>query len=248
MFLFRCPCCQHMFLVDERNSSGQIVRCPNSGQPFRLPPQLPDNFTEGHWAACQDSTILTTYANYRASPRKKRLLQCAFVRSICDERSRALLEPMLEVAEAFADRRVRILGLERARLRFESDLVSWALGEARDSIRYAASWAFQNHAGCSSGAQTPSRRALHCAYVRDVMGNPFRGPPLIRQAWLSANDEAVKRVAQAIYDERAFERMPILADALEDAGCDDVTLLEHCRGEGPHTRGCHVVDALLGKS
>jgi hypothetical protein len=54
-------------------------------------------------------------------------------------------------------------------------------------------------------------------------------------------------MAQAIYDERAFDRLPILADALEDAGCTNADILGHCRGAGPHAKGCWVVDLLLGK-
>jgi hypothetical protein len=54
-------------------------------------------------------------------------------------------------------------------------------------------------------------------------------------------------LAQAIYDDRAFDRLPILADALEEAGCDTADILAHCRGPGPHVRGCWVVDLILGK-
>ena len=54
-------------------------------------------------------------------------------------------------------------------------------------------------------------------------------------------------IAEGIYEERAFGRMPILHDALLAAGCDDENILAHCRGEGPHVRGCWVVDLLLGK-
>jgi hypothetical protein len=53
--------------------------------------------------------------------------------------------------------------------------------------------------------------------------------------------------AQAIYDGRAFDRLPILADALEEAGCENREILDHCRMPGPHVRGCWVVDLLLGK-
>ena len=79
------------------------------------------------------------------------------------------------------------------------------------------------------------------------MGNPFRARPPIAQAWLASNDSAVFRVASSIYDERAFDRLPILADALEDAGCNDAVLLEHLRGPGPHVRGCFALDLLLVK-
>jgi hypothetical protein len=79
--------------------------------------------------------------------------------------------------------------------------------------------------------------------VRDLFGNPFR-PTSVNPAWLAANDGAVRRLARAIYDERAFDRLPVLADALEEAGCTDADVLGHCRGPGPHARGCWVIDLL----
>jgi hypothetical protein len=66
----------------------------------------------------------------------------------------------------------------------------------------------------------------------------------INSAWLSSS---VVSLAQAIYDDRTFDRLPILADALEDAGCTNQDILNHCRQPGEHCRGCWVVDLLLGK-
>jgi len=83
-----------------------------------------------------------------------------------------------------------------------------------------------------------------CHQIRDIFGNPFR-PVAFDPAWQS---ETVVALATGIYAERAFERMPILADALEEAGCDNTDILNHCRGDGPHVRGCWVVDLVLGKS
>jgi hypothetical protein len=83
--------------------------------------------------------------------------------------------------------------------------------------------------------------------VRCVSGNPFR-PVTIAPPWLSWNGATVPKMAQAIYDGRTFDRLPILADALEEAGCDNADVLAHCRSEGPHVRGCWVVDLILGKS
>jgi len=80
--------------------------------------------------------------------------------------------------------------------------------------------------------------------LRDIFGNPFR-PIAIDPRWLTST---VVDLASAIYQEKAFDRMPILADALMDAGCDNEEIIAHCRGEGPHVRGCWAVDLLLGKS
>ncbi|MBN9521069.1 hypothetical protein J0H58_21550 [bacterium] len=79
--------------------------------------------------------------------------------------------------------------------------------------------------------------------MRDIFGNPFR-PVALDPAWRT---EAVVALAAGIYADRAFERLPVLADALEDAGCDHADVLTHCRGAGPHVRGCWVVDLFLGK-
>jgi hypothetical protein len=83
--------------------------------------------------------------------------------------------------------------------------------------------------------------------LRDIFGNPFR-PAHIDPECLAWNGSTVLKLAQAIYDDRTFDRLPILADALEDAGCTNTDILEHCRGPGPHVRGCWVVDLLTGKS
>jgi hypothetical protein len=80
--------------------------------------------------------------------------------------------------------------------------------------------------------------------VRDVLGNPFRPPAPVAPAWVTA---AVADLAGTIYTAGALDRLPILADALEEAGCTDADLLAHCRGPGPHARGCWAVDLLVGK-
>lgn len=77
--------------------------------------------------------------------------------------------------------------------------------------------------------------------LKDIFGNPFR-PVTIDSAWLSPYAVAL---ARTIYEDRALDRMPELAEVLEAAGCDEVEILDHCRQPGPHVRGCWVVDALL---
>ena len=83
--------------------------------------------------------------------------------------------------------------------------------------------------------------------IRDIFGRPL-SPEAVEPAWLAWNNGTVPAIARCVYDERRFEDLPILADALEDAGCTDAALLDHCRGPGPHVRGCWAVDLLLGKA
>lgn len=85
---------------------------------------------------------------------------------------------------------------------------------------------------------------MHQANIaRDITGNPFR-PAKFLPSWRT--DTAVA-LAKQMYESRDFIAMPILADALQDAGCDSEDVLNHCRGDGPHVRGCWVVDLVLGK-
>jgi hypothetical protein len=83
--------------------------------------------------------------------------------------------------------------------------------------------------------------------LRDIFGNPFRPTPGIDPGWLTRGGNAVAAVARTVYEGRAFDRLPVLADALEDAGCADPDLLGHLRGPGPHVRGCWALDLVLGK-
>jgi hypothetical protein len=80
--------------------------------------------------------------------------------------------------------------------------------------------------------------------ARDIFGNPFR-PVAFDPRWRSESAVALARTA---YDTRDFTLLPILADALEEAGCDHADVLAHCRDpNGVHVRGCWVVDGVLGK-
>jgi len=88
------------------------------------------------------------------------------------------------------------------------------------------------------------QRAAQVALLRDIFGNPFH-PPALHVDWLTPD---VVSLARAIYDDRAFSRMPELAGALEAAGCDDADVLANCRAAGEHVRGCWVLDVVLGKS
>jgi hypothetical protein len=84
---------------------------------------------------------------------------------------------------------------------------------------------------------------LQASIFQDIVGNPFR-PVVFDARWRTADTVGLSR---AIYEDRAFARLPLLADALMDAGCAEDRILDHCRSRGPHTRGCWVVDLVLGK-
>ena len=86
--------------------------------------------------------------------------------------------------------------------------------------------------------------ARQAEFIREVFGNPFR-PVTVDPAWLTSD---VRLLATGIYDEKAFDRLPILADALQDAGCDNDDILNHLRDTGAtHVRGCWALDLVLGK-
>jgi len=122
---------------------------------------------------------------------------------------------------------------------------SLALAEIEDRSR-----CFQS----SRDAVTPAMFATHenaetvhrerlARVLRCVFGNPFKAIAF-DPAWRTAN---VTKQAQGIYEERAFERMAVLGDALEETGCTSPEILNHCRAKGVHVRGCWVVDGVLAK-
>lgn len=95
-----------------------------------------------------------------------------------------------------------------------------------------------------AGRQKQSAETAALAHlVREQLGNPFQ-PYHFEPSWRT---ETVVALASVIEAERAFDRMPILADALEEAGCDERPTLDHLRGPGPHARGCWVLDLILNR-
>jgi hypothetical protein len=222
--------------------------------------------TEEEWLAKQESPkwmishILRQgkVQRTKAGKRKLRLFACGVCRRLWHLLDDGILRPALEVAERFAEGEVgsRELNesseatrpLKRVDQSVAAEMAAWMVWTACSSkASYAALGACSfpvTRAGHPLG--NFSGEAVLCHLVRDVFGNPFR-PAIMKREWVAANDRSVEAVARAIYQDRALERMPILTDALEDAGCDDEAILAHCRGPGPHVRGCWVVDLILGK-
>jgi hypothetical protein len=95
-------------------------------------------------------------------------------------------------------------------------------------------------------AQDAPAWSPHLTGLMREIWHPFQAPA-VEPAWRSSNSGAAIQLAQGIYADRAFDRLPILADALEDGGCTNADILNHCRQPGEHVRGCWCVDLVLGR-
>jgi hypothetical protein len=216
--------------------------------------------TEAEWLAGADPTAMLTFVRPRASDRQLRLFAVACGR---DELARAKAgQGCFNFGDDLDARQADLFwhpidGYEAAVLAAEAHAAGgprphflyWFVGWPGEAVDTA--YAALGHdpdalvdVPAERIAATIRRYTRHPAgYLRDIAGNPFR-PVACDPRWRS---ETVVALATGIYAERAFDRMPILADALEEAGCDSADMLSHCRGDGPHCRGCWVVDGVLGK-
>ena len=209
--------------------------------------------------------------------RKVRLFAAACCRRaehlLTDPRSRAALDAI----EHYVDGRLTKKRLEKAA--YDAGQVTWDLDAApenvtdgrmqaasaacsaaddiQDHFTDAAEVASQVASAVGAAAASPDEdtdayktaeeieEAYQADLIRDIFGNPFRTVTL-NPAWLTSD---VLALAQGIYDERAYDRMPILADALQDAGCENDEVLTHCCDQhATHVRGCWVVDLVLGRA
>ena len=214
--------------------------------------------TESAWPACRDSIQMLR----ELRPRRGRKLEL-FITACCRRHWSELparIRRQVELLEACAEGQVSSNRIDDEWLEFES----WCAGLYETSNGagqgrwlavaeiVSAGW---NHDFESYEPDYPSEvqhgrrqeRERQADLVRDIFGNPFR-PVAVDPAWLAWNGGTVPAIAHRVYAERAFHDLPILADALEDAGCTNADLLSHCRGGGEHVRGCWAVDLLLGRT
>jgi len=201
----------------------------------------------------------------KATDRKLRLFAVGCCQSVRDYLWTQFSDQAIQLAERYADQLVKVEELETVQSRIVSslelygdepiyDASYWACWKDAEEAAATCAWYARNNSTrqvewggpdgegrCSEVAAKEDSKQANL--LREVFGNPFC-PSCVDPFWLSST---VTALAQAIYEDRAFDRLPILADALEDAGCTDAGILTHCRGSGPHVRGCWVVDLLLGK-
>jgi hypothetical protein len=181
-----------------------------------------------------------------ASERQLRLLACGHARQLWAELSPEARH-VVECAEHFADVPGTLGPLNEA---VQALRESPQEPRRRSTSQIEAEAAARRCAADDPATSLPNysymgkeyARAL-CDLVRDLFGNPFR-PTRLDPSWLAFEAGTVGKLARGIYQERAWDRMPILADALEDAGCSDPSVLDHLRGPGPHYRGCWVLDRV----
>ena len=212
--------------------------------------------TEAEWLACDEPTALLATAVERGTPvRKVRLFYAGCCRAVWDRIRDSRIRKLIELGERVAD------GEVKADLHYKP---YWKVVRAIRAADQQAKWDGADRQGLGlvealilAGGPFPTVGCLpvlaavpesggaagQAQLARDVFGPPSRSSSGDPQC-LTASAVAV---ARAVYSARDFSAMPILADVLQEAGCEDEQLLRHCRGIGPHVRGCWVLDWVLGR-
>jgi hypothetical protein len=223
--------------------------------------------TEAEWLACTDLREMLEFLREKSSDRKLRLFACACCRRIPEVSTYRRARIALDAVERYAD------GLEDESSVLEFGEAAYKGARwTRDGTRSAAVAASQ---ACCNPSETHlfltcvnvvcnnvvgteavnAERAFLAACLREIFGPlPFR-PVSLDPSWLTWKDGTIPKMAQVIYEDRDLPsghldnaRLAVLGDALEDAGCTDADILNHCRAAAPHVRGCWVIDLLLGKA
>jgi hypothetical protein len=228
------------------------------------------------WDSCRDPTLMIRWVRDRATPRKHRLFRCASVRRLSHVLEEYGLQWRVAVdsAEQAADGTPEGSSthsasdwwayggeegpaLARGFLKCLEGSPTWSAVQdmiaatARLMEARAQRWSRAGRSG-----RFPTRRPADEAWaagawrtqadlIRDLFGHLFHDDP----TWADRLERRheVEPIARAIYDGHSFADVPILGDALEDAGCTDEEVLAHCRQGGEHARGCWVLDAILGR-
>ena len=204
--------------------------------------------TDSEWQSASEPHALLEFlqSSGRPSARKLRLFAVACSRRMWDWIDTPG-RTAVDVAESFADGLAGPEELRAARLACQGagGRAAWYAAAtnpaiaARNAARSAQAEAANNPLVGSEVDELLAQAKL----IREIFGNRY--PPFaVDPSWLTTG---VVKLAQAIYDQRAFDRMPELADFLEEAGCANKVILGHCRGPGSHFRGCWLVDMLLSR-
>ena len=216
--------------------------------------------TEKDWLACTDPMkMLGEVGSTGITCRKARLFCCAYCRCFFWDYLPLGIRAAVEVAEAYADQAASKYKLRKAQDAFLSaGRTTNAEWRANLVAQMAASPSGPFRSACmllgnrNTLPWKGGKRAI-AGLIREIFADPFR-PDTLDPAWLTWQEGTIPKLAQALYEEGRLPsgcldtgRLAVLADALEDAGCVDAEILEHCRGPGPHFRGCWPLDLVLGR-
>jgi hypothetical protein len=213
--------------------------------------------TEQEWLKSTSPEELLDYMVKRASQRKFLLFACACERRLWEQPD--CERDLVVAAERYADGKEHAAlkavlpteGITLAEYITSAGPLEYAWDQSYYSAEYAANLITLKLTGerrCSRneeiwGQALCAEQAEQTGLLRDIFGNPFR-PVVQDPRWRTPE---VVALARTIYEERRYQDMPVLADALEEAGCADPDILRHCREPGEHVRGCWVLDLVLGK-
>ncbi len=229
--LFACACCRRIWqlLLDERS---------------RMAIEVAERFADGLSLAKELKSALAKAKRVKGAKGNPGIAEDVAAMAAVD----ASVDDSLFSEQRIDLQTATAVGLEAANLAWEPAFVhAGKAGLKGDAAVDAADAAAYDAIDAARVNECKAQAGI----LRDLLGNPFRslfGNP----AWRTPN---VVALAQAAYDERSLpagtlgpDRLAILADALEDAGCTDAAILTHLRGPGQHVRGCWPVDLLLGKT
>jgi hypothetical protein len=216
------------------------------------------------WLESTNPQAMLRHLGESVSDRKLRLFSCACCRRAWRFAKDKRLAPLLRLVEDVADGKKKSRDRERARersykitqariddsqqciawemwgaLRKEFDRTSCDLGESA-----AAAFGYEAGKGPEFYPAKAAEREQQPVLIREIFGNPFK-PATFSAAWRTST---AMTLAKQMYEAREFSAAPILADALQDAGCDSDAILTHLRDtSATHYRGCWVIDLVLGK-
>jgi hypothetical protein len=211
------------------------------------------------WGTCTQVDRMLKRLDPKRHRRQWVLFNCACCRRVWEKVPAGACRAYVEAAERYAlgTGLKKDLAPLRGRVHEAFDNALRSPGTGRTDAALAAmavtnttrfcAWNAASAAGEKGRVAHRRERHAQADLLREVMGNLYR-PVAVEPAWLTWNGGAVPKMAQAVLADGRFSDLPILADALEEAGCADAELLGHLRGPGPHVKGCWAIDLLLGKS
>jgi hypothetical protein len=214
--------------------------------------------TEAEWLACEDASqlIIAMPEHGRVTTRTHALFVVVACRRLQGYYFKKETDFALRTLELYADGTASEEAMEQVFAHVENttygaDCIDLRICEAVADVLFWSGTFFDSLRALSAGltglipSDVQAQAVLgHADLVREIVGNPFR-PSKLQPSTITAD---ALRIATVAYDSHEFGCLPILSDALEEAGCTDTDLLAHLRSPGPHVRGCWALDHILGKS